>query len=71
MSQSASLGRGADLVSRKEAAAYLGASEHTLAVWASTKRYPLPYVKIGRLVRYRRADLDAFIARNVVGAESA
>ena len=60
-----------DLVDRKQAAAYLRTSEHTLAVWASTKRYGLPYVKIGRLVRYRRADLDAFIARNLVGAEAA
>jgi excisionase family DNA binding protein len=49
------------LLSRKEAAAYLGITEGTLAVWNCTKRYPIPYVKIGRLAKYRVADLDAFI----------
>jgi excisionase family DNA binding protein len=51
-----------DLLSRLQAAEYLGISAKTLAVWACTKRYNLPYVKIGRLVKYNRADLEAFIA---------
>lgn len=50
-----------ELLSRKEAAAYLGVKEQTLAVWLCTKRYNLPIVKIGRLVKYKKADLDAFI----------
>ena len=53
-----------DLLNRREAAAYLGISEQTLAIWKCTGRYSLPYVKIGRLVKYKRADLDAFISRN-------
>ena len=53
-----------ELLSRREAARYLGVAEHTLAVWQTTKRYPLPMVKIGRLTKYLRRDLDAFIARN-------
>ena len=57
-----------DLYSREEAARYLGVTPRTLAVWACTKRYPLPYVKIGRLTKYRKADLDAFIARCTVNA---
>ena len=36
---------------------------NTLAVWRSTGRYNLPFVKIGRLVKYREADLVAFIDR--------
>lgn len=56
-----------DLLSREEAANYLGVTPQTLAVWACTKRYDLPFVKIGRLVKYRRADLDAFIARRTIG----
>lgn len=56
-----------ELVSRPAAATYLGVQPHTLATWASTKRYALPYVKVGRLVKYRRADLDAFIQENVQG----
>lgn len=50
------------LLSRKEAALYLGVSENTLAIWQSTGRYSLPMVKIGRLAKYRQVDLDAFIA---------
>ncbi len=38
----------------------LGVSTATLATWRCTKRYPLTYVKVGRLVRYRAADVDAF-----------
>lgn len=52
------------LLSRAEAAAYLGVKPQTLAVWFSTKRYPLPLVKIGRYVKYRLSDLDAFINAN-------
>ena len=57
-----------ELLSRKEAAAYLGVAEQTLAIWKCTKRYDLPYVKIGKLVKYKKSDLDAFIARNVQSA---
>ena len=50
-----------ELLSRREAAHYLGVKEQTLAVWLCTKRYNLPVVRIGRLVKYKKADLDAFI----------
>ncbi len=50
-----------DLLTRREAAAYLGVTPETLAVWASTRRYPLRFVKIGRLAKYRKSDLDTFI----------
>jgi predicted site-specific integrase-resolvase len=51
----------------KQAAEVLGVTEDTLAVWRCTKRYPLPYVKIGRKVFYRAEDLQNFIdARTVV-----
>ena len=39
-----------ELVTRAAAAAYLGTKPQTLAVWACTKRYPLPYVKLARSV---------------------
>ena len=55
-----------DLLTRKEAAEYLGLTPRTLAVWASVKRYNIPYVKIGRLVKYRRSDLESFIERRTV-----
>jgi excisionase family DNA binding protein len=56
----------AKLLTRKQAAAYLNVSEGTLTVWACTKRYPLAYVKVGRSVRYRQEDLDAFVERQTV-----
>jgi excisionase family DNA binding protein len=54
------------LLTRPEAAQYLGVTEQTLAVWACVKRYNLPYVKVGRLVKYRLTDLDAFLASRTV-----
>lgn len=50
-----------ELLNRKEAADYLGITDGTLAVWACTGRYNLPYVKVGRLVKYKKSDLDIFI----------
>lgn len=54
------------LLSVAEAAAMLGLKPHTLDVWACTRRYPLPFVKIGRRRMYRPADVDAFIASRTV-----
>jgi excisionase family DNA binding protein len=49
------------LLTPKQAAEYLGVKENTLAVWRSTKRYELPFIKIGRSIRYRVSDLENFI----------
>lgn len=57
------------LLTRDQAAKYLGVTSSTLAVWACTKRYCLPFVKVGRLCKYRQQDLDDFINRNTVGGE--
>lgn len=56
-----------NLLSRKEAADFLGVSPDTLAVWACTNRYGLPLVKVGRLVKYRLDDLNDFIESRTVG----
>ena len=60
------LKRAEELLNRKEAAEYLTCKPQTLAVWASTHRYHLPFVRVGRLVRYRRTDLDRFLESRVV-----
>jgi excisionase family DNA binding protein len=57
-----------ELLTREDAAAYLDVKPQTLACWASTKRYGLRYVKVGRNVRYRKADLDRFLEARTVGA---
>lgn len=58
--------RNSRLVNREEAAQILGTSPATLAVWACTKRYDLPYVKIGRLVKYRLSDIYTFIEQQSI-----
>ena len=55
------------LLSREEAAAYLGVKPQTLAIWGMTQRYGLPHIKVGRLVKYRKRELDAFLDRRTVG----
>lgn len=52
---------GADLLDDKAAATLLDVSPGTLSVWRSTGRYNLPFIKVGRKVRYRRADLLAWL----------
>jgi len=52
-----------DLLDDIAAAALLDVSPGTLSVWRSTGRYNLPFLKIGRKVRYRRADLEAWLER--------
>jgi hypothetical protein len=58
-----------NLLSRSDAAKYLGVTASALAAWACNKRYHLPFVKVGLLAKYRMEDLDAFITRNTVGGE--
>lgn len=61
-----------DLMTRKQAAAYLGVTPGTLAVWKTKHRYSLPMIKVGKLAKYRKADLDAWIeSRRVVPGEEA
>ena len=57
------------LLSREQAAAYLGVSPNTLAVWACNKTYGLKYIRVGRCARYRRADLDAWLEQREAGLE--
>lgn len=45
------------------AAEFLTIQPQTLRCWRANKRYGLPYVKVGRLVRYRLSDLEAFVER--------
>ncbi len=50
------------LLTRAEAAKYLGVSHSTLVSWAQQKDYNnLPIIKVGRLVRYKVDDLNAYI----------
>lgn len=50
-----------ELLSTEQAAQTLGVTPGTLMVWRCTKRYPLPFVRIGRKIRYRQDDIVKFI----------
>lgn len=49
------------LMDDKAAAALLDVKPGTLSVWRSTGRYALPFIKVGCKVRYREADLLAWL----------
>lgn len=55
------------MLTNDEAAAYLGIQSQTLALWRSTKRHTIPYVRVGRSIRYRQSDLDRWLATRTVG----
>ena len=48
------------------AAAYLGCTPHTLRVWVSQRR--IPHIKVGRLTRFLKEDLDVWLENNKVPA---
>ena len=54
-----------------EAADYLGVAQATLPTWRCTRRYALPYIKLGRKVYYLKSDLDRFIQSRRVNGEEA
>lgn len=51
-----------DLLDEKTAAEFLDLKPGTLSVWRSTGRYAIPFLKIGSRVRYKRADLECWLA---------
>ena len=55
------------LLSLKEAAVYLDVAEATLRDWRVDRKGP-PAVKFGRLVKYRREDLDQWVSDRIEAA---
>ena len=53
-------------LNNKQAAEFLGVTEGTLAVWRTTRRYAIPYVKVGSLIRYKKADLEQWLEQRTV-----
>ena len=54
------------LLTAEEVAEILGVKINTLAYWRCKGRYRLPYVKVGRSVKYRVKDVDEFIESRTV-----
>lgn len=57
------------LLDPQQAASYLGLAVQTLAVWRTTRRYPLAFVKVGSRVYYRRSALEQFLESRTKGSE--
>lgn len=51
-------------MNNREAADYLGLKAATLNKWRCHGDGP-PFIKVGRLIRYRKIDLDAFLMRGL------
>lgn len=58
------------MLNRREAAEYIGQAVSTLAAQAVRGGGP-PFAKLGKSVRYRIADLDAYIEARMRNRESA
>ena len=56
----------AGLMTPRDAAVYIGVKINTLAVWRMTNRYGLRYLKLGKATRYRKDDLDEWLASKAV-----
>lgn len=55
-----------NLLDTGPAADYLGVTPRTLEVWRCVKRHAIPYIKVGRLVKYRQTDLDAWLESRTI-----
>lgn len=54
----------AKLLSTKEAAAFIGVEEQSLRRWRMNGIVKIPFIRLGRLVRYSMKDLEAYIEKN-------
>lgn len=57
-----------DLLDTAEAAALLGVNERWMRRSVAEKR--IEFVRVGRLIRFRREALEQYLADNTVGAQS-
>lgn len=51
-------------LNKKELAEYLGLKEGTVSVWVCYRK--IPFVRVGRLVKFDLRKIDAWIAENSV-----
>lgn len=54
-----------ELLTSEEVSRILGIRAQSLAVWRLHKR-ELPFIHVGRLVRYRRSDIEAWLEAQTV-----
>lgn len=54
-----------DWLSPKEIYTHYGMSVSTLAKWRMDRKH-LPFTKVGKYIKYKRADIEAFLNSNIV-----
>jgi excisionase family DNA binding protein len=59
-----------ELLDPKEVSSLTGLSIETLAQWRSQKKH-IAYLKVGRLIRYTREDIEAYLGRCRVSVKEA
>ena len=57
---------GQGLLDTTQAARHLGVQATTLVSWRCSGRYDLSFIRVGRCIRYRPADLDAWLEGRTV-----
>ena len=57
-----------ELLTPRETALFLSVDTGTLANWRSAGTVRLPFVRLGRAIRYRVRDLQRFLDAQTVGA---
>lgn len=50
-----------DLLSTHQAAAYLGLNPRTLQIWRTQGGSDLPWIQVGRKVKYRWGDIQEYL----------
>ena len=58
------------LLTPAQAADMLAVKAQTLAVWRSSHRHGLPYVKVGSAIRYRLSEIEQWLQARTVSAPS-
>jgi excisionase family DNA binding protein len=56
-----------ELFDERQLCTLLDISPITATKWRAKAKGP-PFIKVGRLVRYRRSDVDAWLRANTIGA---
>lgn len=58
-----------ELLDEIAVAKLLGIKPQTLAIWRM-KKEKLPFSRVGRLIRYRKTDVEHFLTENTVSVEA-
>ena len=68
--RSAGVARDSPFIDEKQLCAHLGISSVTATKWRANAAGP-PFIKVGRLVRYRRTDVEAWLLSRTIGRRPA